>query len=216
MRKQRARGSITREAVINAALAVADRDGVDRLTIRSVAVLVAAPPMSLYTHFSNKEELLDLMYEEISHRMYTYEGHSTWQAELRALCYRVRGVLSAHPRWAVLLSRPTLPLAVPMRERILKAMIADGILATDALLGLSSAVLGSIGLVLVKTTLTEPDGQSTIDRRFERLKEWVEAQDAQETAETRAAFSQQPRFEIDHVFQFLVDALILGLEAKRA
>ena len=68
MRRQRPRGTTRPEAVVDAALKVVDEVGVDGLTIRAVAGLVGAPPMSLYTHFDNKEGLLDFMNAEISRR----------------------------------------------------------------------------------------------------------------------------------------------------
>jgi AcrR family transcriptional regulator len=216
MRKQRPRGSITQQAVVNAALSVADRDGVERLTIRAVSDLVGAPPMSLYSHFANKNELLDLMYAEISRRMYTYEGHATWQAELLALCSRVRSLLVQHPRWVPLLTRPASPLALPLRENILKQMVSDGMTATDALMSLSSAVLTTIGLVLVDQAMKKPDGGSTIDERFERLKQWADTPAAQSNVETRAALSKHDTFQRDYLFQFFASALIAGFEAKRA
>ena len=216
MRTQRQRGSITREGIVNAALAVADRNGVEHLTIRAVSNAVGAPPMTLYTHFANKNELLDLMYAEVSRRMYAYQGHSTWQAEILALCHRIRSLLTEHPRWAVLLSRPAPPLAVPLRENVLRLMVADGMLATEALMSLSSAVLATIGLVLVDQSLAKPDGGSTIDDRFERLKEWVETPSGQDNVETRVALSKHEKFELDYLFQFFVSALIAGLEKKCA
>src|SRR6187455_63643 len=132
MRKQRPRGTTTREAVVNAALKVADRLGLEALTIRGVAEEVSAPPMSLYVHFANKNQLLDLMYAEVSRRMYEDDHLPTWQGELFRLCQRVRGVLIEHPNWASLLSRPTPPLAVPMRERVLALMVADGMSEAQA------------------------------------------------------------------------------------
>jgi AcrR family transcriptional regulator len=215
MRKQRPRGSITREAVVNAALSVTDRDGVERLTIRAVSDVVGAPPMSLYTHFANKNELLDLMYAEISRRMYAYEGHATWQGELLALCHRVRALLTEHPRWVALLARPAPPLAVPLRESILSLMVSDGMTASDALMGLSSAVLATIGLVLVDQALTKPDGGSTIDERFERLKKWVKTPAARGNAETLSALSKHDTLARDYLFQFFASALVAGLEKKR-
>jgi AcrR family transcriptional regulator len=215
MRKQRPRGTITREAVVNAALSVADRDGVERLTIRAVSDLVGAPPMSLYTHFGNKNELLDLMYVEISRRMYMYEAHPTWQAELTALCQRVRRLLTEHPRWVPLLARPSPPLAVPLRESILKLMVADGLGATDALMSLSCAVLATIGLVLADLALAKPGGGSTIDERYERLKEWVDTPAGQANPETRSAMSKRAHLERDYLFQFFVGALIAGLDSRR-
>ncbi len=212
MRKQRPRGSTTRQAIINAALSIADRDGVDRLTIRSVAALVNAPPMSLYTHFANKEQLLDLMYEEILRRVCAYEGHSTWQDELRALCNRVRRILTSHPQWTALLSRSASPSAVPLRDSILKVMAMDGLVPADGLIAVYAAALSSLGLVLVQVTLTPPSGHSS---REEHLKHWVETRKGRGLARKRAAPSGHGRVDFERVFQFFVDTFIVGLEARR-
>ena len=215
MRQQRPRGTITREGVVDAALAVADRAGVHRLTIRAVAQYLGAPPMSLYTHFRNKDELLDLMYAEVAGRMYAYQGQATWQAELLALAHRIRSLLTEHPKWAPLLSRPVAPLEVTLREEVLKLMVTDGMTATEALMGLSAVALTSIGLVLVTLTLNGQDGDSYIERRFARLKDWVKTPAGQGNVQTSAAVQKLGRFELDRLFQFHIHALITGLEAKR-
>jgi hypothetical protein len=46
------------------------------------------------------------MYAEIARRAYLHEAHQTWQDELLALARRIRSLLSAHPNWTTLLSRP--------------------------------------------------------------------------------------------------------------
>ena len=216
MRKQRPRGSITREAVVNAALSVTDSAGVKRLTIRAVADLLRAPPMSLYSHFANKNQLLDLMYAEIARRVYLYEAHPSWQDELLALARRIRGLLSAHPNWTTLLSRPVPPLEVTLREQVLRLMVADGLTPTDALMGLSGVALTSIGLMLIESTMNGPAKQSALVTRFARLKEWVETAAADEHRETRAALATVARFDFDYLFQFAIQSLITGLEAKRS
>jgi len=215
MRKQRPRGTITRDAVVSAGLLVADRDGVEQLTIRAVADQVGAAPMSLYAYFENKEDLLDLMFVEIAGLMYAYQAHSTWQEELLALGNRVHGLLTVHPNWAALLSRPVAPLAVPLREEVLKLMVADGIPATDAWMGLSAVIFTAIGPVLVKATLNGQSG-SGIDKRFNRLKEWVDTPAGRANLKTHAALKEVPEFKPDLVFQFTLQALITGLEALRA
>jgi AcrR family transcriptional regulator len=53
------RGTLSREAILRAALHVADRDGLNRLTIRKLAAALGASPMALYRHFRNKEEIVD-------------------------------------------------------------------------------------------------------------------------------------------------------------
>ncbi len=57
MRKRSARGTISRESVADAALAIADRAGFDAVTMRATAAEVGATPMALYTYFASKERV---------------------------------------------------------------------------------------------------------------------------------------------------------------
>jgi AcrR family transcriptional regulator len=203
---------------VNAALTVVDRVGVDALTIRAVADIVGAPTMSLYTHFASKEELLDLMYAEIARRLYAEANHPTWQEELLAFCRQVRAVLTAHPRWTPLIARPTPPMTVPLRERLLGLMAGDGMLAETALAAVSSAALVSIGWVLTELTFREADGQSSLTARFERLREWVESADGPSRTKhpaTRSAFSKLHHLDLEDNFILVIRTLIAGLEANR-
>lgn len=211
MRKQRPRGSTTREAVVNAALNVADRNGLDALTIRGVAEEVAAPPMSLYVHFANKNQLLDLMYVEVSRRMYADEGMPTWQAELLRLCHRVRAILTEHPNWAPLLSRPAPPLALPLRERVLALMIDDGMSEPQALKALWGISLAATGMVMAELTMRAPDGKPAVEARFERMKELLQDMPGDEHAQTRAAMQRLEHFSLGDTFSFTMGALINGI-----
>jgi AcrR family transcriptional regulator len=213
-RKQRPRGSITREAVVSAALAVVDRDGVDKLTIRSIAKLVGAPPMSLYTHFANKNELLDLMFAGVASRLYEDQGHATWQKELEVLCHRLRKILRDHPNWTPLLARHAPPLAIKLRERVLQMMIADGIPDAEAFRGFSGVALLATGLTMVELTFISADGRSTLQHRFDRLKEWTATASADEHPVTRATIAKV-KDVFDESFVFTVQSVISGLELRR-
>lgn len=210
MRRQRPRGTTRPEAVVDAALKVVDEVGIDGLTIRAVATLVGAPPMSLYTHFVSKEGLLDLMYAEISRRLYQDSGHGSWQAELSALALHVRSTLLEHPHWAPLLTRPAAPPNIPVRERMLSLMVAEGIPAEQALKCLTSAILTTFGLTFVELRFREPDGGSSLTRRFESVQLGI-AEQRQATAEptTRAAFDGA-RFDLESTFRLSLSALIEG------
>lgn len=212
MRKQRPRGSTTRQSVIEAALAVVDEDGLEGLTIRRVAQRVGAPPMSLYTHFSNKGELLDLMYVELAERMYRDQGYQSWQTELLALCHRIRALLLEHPNWAPLLSRSATPLRIPLRDRVLAMMAEGGASSEHALRALSSAILLSMGHALVELTLRTPDGESALEKRFGKIKEWVDSTQGEDHAATREAFTRVAHFRLDEMFEFTAHALIEGLD----
>jgi AcrR family transcriptional regulator len=214
MRRQRPRGTITQDAVIDAALTIVDRSKVDGLTIRAVARQVGAPPMSLYSHFANKEQLLDLMYGEIVRRMYPDQAHTSWQSELFALCQHIRGVLLEHPHWTALLSRPAAQHSVPVRERILAMMVSDGMSPDVALMALSGAALSSIGFVLGELSLRTSSGDSTLVQRYERLREWSET--AEDAPVTSRAMAKTGRFDPDAVFLFTLRALVQGISLPLA
>lgn len=207
-RRQRPRGSITREAVVFAALAVVDRQGPQALTIRSVARQVGAPPMSLYTHFANKDELMDLMVGEIIRHLYRDNGKNTWQTELEALCRRIYAVLLEHPNWTPLLSRATPSSDAPVRERLLAMMVADGMRPEQAFSVFSSAVVSTAGLVVAEHTL---NGEAAQDRRYQNLKSWSEA--TNDIPVTREAMATSGRFAMQEVFDVTLRSLVLGFEA---
>jgi AcrR family transcriptional regulator len=201
--------------VVNAALLVVDRVGIEGLTIRALAAAVGAPPMSLYSHFKNKEALLDLMYAEVAYQLYADAEHPTWQSALEGLCHQVRGVLLQHPRWLPLLSRPALPRAVPLRERILSLMMSAGVPPEDALASMTNASLISIGLTMVELSFQRPRGTSVLADRFERLRRWAEKEpSADQQPTTRAAFAKMRRLDLAHNFSVSVSTFIKGLEAR--
>jgi AcrR family transcriptional regulator len=214
MRRQRPRGTITQEAVVNAALAVVDRDRVEGLTIRAVAREVGAPPMSLYSHFTNKEQLLDLMYGEICRRLYPDQGHTNWQAELLALCQHIRALLLEHPHWTELLARATAPLDVPVRERMLTMMVAEGMMPEVAWTALSGAALSSTGFVLAELTMRDQEGGSAIEQRYEKLRELARSRNGEPV--TTAAVNGEAKFDLDAVFVFTLRALVQGIANRPA
>jgi AcrR family transcriptional regulator len=201
---------------VNAGLAVVDEVGVEALTIRNVAKRAGAPAMTLYTHFDTKEELLDLMYTEVSRRLYADNGNATWQAELKALCHQIRGVIVEHPHWTPLLVRVAPPLDIPIRERLLAMMIADGIPPGKALEGLTAAMVLTYGLTLVELRLRTPDGHSTIGKRLEQLKEWVASEPRPNFPAQRAAFAAFSHFDLHENLEYSILTLIRGLEAQQA
>ena len=56
----------TRRQVVAAAIAVADAEGLDALTMRRLAAELGAGPMSLYTYVRDKDELVDAMVDQVS------------------------------------------------------------------------------------------------------------------------------------------------------
>lgn len=94
------RGRLSREKVLQAALALADRDGIGGLSIRSLAQDMDTKPMSLYYYVANKEEILDGLVDLVFTEIDLPRPGEAWKDEMRRRAHSAREALRRHP-WAV-------------------------------------------------------------------------------------------------------------------
>lgn len=95
------RRTLTREAIVDAAIAIADRDGLNAVSIRSVAAWLEVRPMSLYGHVSSKDDLLDLMFDQLAGESVLGDRlPRDWRGALEAIARRTRDQGLAHP-WSI-------------------------------------------------------------------------------------------------------------------
>jgi AcrR family transcriptional regulator len=84
--------------VLETALALADKAGIEALSMRKLAKQLGVEAMSLYHHVANKEDLIDglvdLVFTEID------EPSGPWRAAMRLRAEQTRAALKRHP-WAV-------------------------------------------------------------------------------------------------------------------
>jgi AcrR family transcriptional regulator len=148
------RTPLSRDRVLQAAVDLADRDGIDALTMRNLAADLGVEAMSLYHHVANKEAILDGVVEVVvaeindaTAQVPDPPGPDQWKDVLRARILVARQVLLAHP-WApgVIESRTALiPPVVLHFERVLGVMRQGGLswdTAHHALHALGSRALG--------------------------------------------------------------------------
>jgi TetR/AcrR family tetracycline transcriptional repressor len=95
---------LSKAAVVERALALADELGLEALTIRRLAQELGVTPMALYWHFRSKEELLaglgDRVWAEID---VDVDVAADWPAQLRGLLESLVQMLRAHPSASQLL-----------------------------------------------------------------------------------------------------------------
>jgi TetR/AcrR family transcriptional regulator, tetracycline repressor protein len=92
------RTRLTRAAVVDRALALVDKSGLDALTIRKLATELGVTPMALYWHFRGKDELLEGLAERVwSEIDLTVDRTAPWTEQIRALLESLLTVLRAHP-----------------------------------------------------------------------------------------------------------------------
>jgi AcrR family transcriptional regulator len=91
---------LSRERVLRAALALADENGIESLTMRKLGEAVGVEAMSLYNHVANKEDLLDGMIDVVFSELELPSGEGSWKQAMRRRAITARTVLSRH-RWAI-------------------------------------------------------------------------------------------------------------------
>jgi AcrR family transcriptional regulator len=95
---------LSRDAVVDRALAIADVEGLDAVTIRRLAQEFRVTPMALYWHVSNKDELLAAMGDRLFAGLDVdrLAGSGSWQQQLRRIIVGIVEALRAHPAAAML------------------------------------------------------------------------------------------------------------------
>jgi AcrR family transcriptional regulator len=83
---------------VQAALAVADDDGFDAVSMRNVAARLGVGTMTLYSYVASKDDLLDLMFDEVMRELLLPEPlPDDWREAIGAVSRRTRDVWLRHP-----------------------------------------------------------------------------------------------------------------------
>ena len=108
---------LSKQRVVVEAVRLADRDGVDGLSMRRLAGALGAGAMSLYYYVANKEELLDAMIDIVFEEIELPPEEIDWQSAMRREAESARQVLARHP-WAIsLMESRTSPGPANLRHR---------------------------------------------------------------------------------------------------
>jgi AcrR family transcriptional regulator len=91
---------LNRQRVLLAAIALADDNGIESLTMRRLGQAVGVKAMSVYNHVASKEDLLDGMIDVVFSEIELPSRGDSWQAAMRQRAISIRTVLSRH-RWAI-------------------------------------------------------------------------------------------------------------------
>ena len=114
----------SRAKIAAAAIPIADADGIDAVTMRSVAAAVGTGPASLYRYVANRGELLELMADQARGELdYTTAGSGPPAARLLAIAHEGRALYLRHPWLLDIQAAPVPgPNAVTFIERALAAL----------------------------------------------------------------------------------------------
>jgi len=92
------KASIRRQQIVDAAVELADAEGLEAVSMRRLAVKLGVGTMTPYSYVADKDELLDLMLDEVSREMLVPEPlPGDWRQALRAIAFATRAAVEAHP-----------------------------------------------------------------------------------------------------------------------
>ncbi len=205
------RAGLTRDRVVDAAVAAIDRDGIDGFSLRRLAGELDVDPMSIYNHVANKDALLDAVVERVmSGIVLDRDPRIPWQDQIRGGAAAFRDVALAHPQVAVLMLTRRVLTAVPLRlmREAVAPVLSVGVPVTEAVdvvrtftAFLTGSILRELGSGL---SLAGVDA----DRAGERARDLG--------ADPLLAAAAAGIAEIDHraLFDYGVELLIAGVEAR--
>lgn len=114
--------------VADRALALADAEGIEAVTIRRLATDLGVTPMALYWHFRTKEELLAGAADRVLAALDVPEPTGDWAEDLRAALLALLAAMRPHPQLASLIPQRILahPQGLAITENALAALAAAG------------------------------------------------------------------------------------------
>src|SRR3954470_23457844 len=124
------RKPLTREAIVDAALTLLERDGMQGLSMRKLAQELGTGAASLYWHVGDKEELLSLMLDRIVGEAAVVEAEpENWQEQVKEMLRATRRLmLKRRDAAQISLGRiPAGPNSLPVMERTLAVLAAAGL-----------------------------------------------------------------------------------------
>lgn len=234
LRQQRGRGrgrvvpSLSRAEIVDAAIAVADAEGADAVSMRRIAQVLRSGTMSLYWHVANKEQLVDLMLDTLVAESRVPEPSGDWRADLQAMAREYRAMLLRH-RWVMEFvgGRPPLgPNTMLNLDRSLAMLDGLGLeisLAFNILETVSTYVLGATLREVREMRVQRDQEQSGVSPE-----EWEPMRDAwRDRLDADGRFTHVVRFlhanfdpdaeeTRDERFEFGLDCVLDGIEAKIA
>ncbi|WP_191892451.1 TetR/AcrR family transcriptional regulator C-terminal domain-containing protein, partial [Streptomyces griseoaurantiacus] len=133
-RARRGQGpTLSREQIVRAAVELLDAEGADGLSMRRLGAKLGAGATSLYWHVANKDELLELAFDEVMGEVPLVEPSGDWRADLLGFADGMRAMMFRHP-WVVALfgTSPNVgPHGLRQSDAAARILVAGGFAVED-------------------------------------------------------------------------------------
>ena len=211
------REPMTPERIGDAALKVIDAEGIEGLTVRSLAVELGVGTMTLYWYVRNKDEILELVTDRLLAEVSFPATESDWRISVREGAASVRSALLRHARAVpIIVGRGAFgPNGLRMTEASIAVFRAAGFepdMAADAYFTISNFVTG---FCIFETSATGFRTRPDLDLQAygQMLRQYVDSLPPALYPNLQASADRIFGHNLDDRFAFGVECLIAGFQA---
>jgi AcrR family transcriptional regulator len=212
------RAALSRDRVLATAVALADRHGLESLSMRKLADELGAGAMSLYHHVPNKEQLLDGMVDIVFGEIEPPSLELDWRTAMRRRALSTRAVLNRH-RWAVGLMEGRMnpgPAGIRIREAILGCLREAGFSVEMTIQAYSVQDAYIYGFALQERSLPFESAEESTAVAEETTQHVADlAKDFPYLAEVVAGHVATVGYDFTAAFEYGLDLILDALEARR-
>jgi TetR/AcrR family tetracycline transcriptional repressor len=223
-RSRRATSPLSKEAIVAAALAMIDREGLESFSIRGLAKSLGVYPTAVTWYLSSRREILAEVVELVTSDLSPAQFYESWQEYLRLVFRKYRSAIRRHPNMAQimgthLIANPAIDLEFV--ERMLSALSHAGFRGAKLVAAYNTAIVSMVGFATQEFGPIPEEGT-------EIWREAIRARLKSVTAESFPILAQHMSLlqnkafivrwqngtnaPLDPSFEFFVDTVIGGLE----
>ena len=209
---------LSRDRVLRAAVGLADREGINALSMRKLGQEVGVEAMSLYNHVRNKEELLNGMIDIVFGEIDLPAADAEWSAAMRQRAISARQALKRHP-WAIGLMESRAqpgPATLRHHDSVLRNLRTAGFsveLAAHAYSVLDSYIYG---FTLNELTLPFDNSPEKVAEVAGNIMREMPAGEYPYLTEMAVEHAMKPGYDYGDEFEFGLALILEGIRKTRA
>jgi AcrR family transcriptional regulator len=221
------RPRLSKERVLRVAVALADRDGIESLTMRKLADELGVGVMSLYYYVANKDELIAEMVEIVFSEIELPSTDVDWKTAMRQRAISTRDALNRH-RWAVGLMESRAmpgPASIRVHDAVLGYLREAGFSIEMTIQAYSLLDAYIYGFALQEKTVPFENAEEAAAVAQEQAREFETRAEEQQfaaladefpyLAEVVAGHVAEVGYDFGQAFEYGLDLILDALEQRR-
>ncbi|MEU5469156.1 TetR/AcrR family transcriptional regulator [Streptomyces lydicus] len=210
-RPRRQREQLSREQIVTEAVQLLDTDGLESLSMRKLGTRLDAGATSLYRHVANKDELIELVVDEVYGELEVPAADAAdWRTPAARSAYSLRAMILRHPWVASVLGQVGLihlgPNVTKMSERMAAVYRAAGFPSDETGHAMKTVISYVIGMAT-----SEAAYLSLIARSGKSEREFIESL---RSAGEEGPQAEDPETARDETFDYGLRRVLDGLQVR--